>query len=119
MEGSTQAGARYYHGFAYQLQMAIMEFSYWEQDGSRDIYYTLNFTEYKELNVPTANNDKPVDDTTGLKVRPVDLDQKIKEEQANVNKGKALFQKACDIMDVARKPMGITIIGVVSSKAII
>lgn len=88
------------------LQMAIMEFTYWEQDGSRDIYYTLNFTEYKELNVPTANNDKPVDDTTGLKVRPVDLDQKIKEEQANVNKGKALFQKACDVMDVAKKAYG-------------
>lgn len=88
------------------LQMAIMEFSYWEQDGSRDIYYTLNFTEYKELNVPAANNDKPIDDTTGLKVRPVDLDQKIKEEQANVNKGKALFQKACDVMDVAKKAYG-------------
>lgn len=88
------------------MQMAIMEFSYWEQDGSRDIYYTLNFTEYKELNVPAANNDKPIDDATGLKVRPVDLDAKIKEEQANVSKGKALFQKGCDVMDIAKKAYG-------------
>lgn len=88
------------------MMCGIMEFSYWEQDGSRDIYYTLNFTEYKELNVPTANNDKPIDDKTGLKVRPVDLDQKIKEEQSQISKGKALFQKACDVMDVAKKAYG-------------
>ena len=88
------------------MQMGIMEFSYWEQDGSRDIYYTLNFMEYKELNVPAANNDKPIDDATGLKVRPVDLDAKIKEEQANVSKGKALFQKGCDVMDIAKKAYG-------------
>lgn len=88
------------------LVCGIMEFSYWEQDGSRDIYYTLNFTEYKELNVPAADNDKPIDDTTGLKVRPVDLDAKIKEEQSRVSNGKELFQKACDVMDVAKKAYG-------------
>lgn len=88
------------------MMAAIMEFSYWEQDGSRDIYYTLSFTEYKELNVPAANNEKPIEDSTGLKVRPVDLDAKIKEEQQNISKGKALFQKGCDIMDVAKKAYG-------------
>lgn len=88
------------------MQMGIMEFSYHEQDGSRDIYYTLSFTEYKELNIPAANNEKPIEDETGLKVRPVDLDAKIKEEEAELNQHKSFWEKGRDIMDEAKKAYG-------------
>lgn len=47
------------------LMMGLREFTYREQDGTRDIYYKLSFIEYKELNTPSANNDKQTDETTG------------------------------------------------------
>ncbi len=52
------------------LQMAVMDFNYSEKDGSRDVDYTLNLTEYRELNVAQSNNTKIIDDTTGLRNRP-------------------------------------------------
>ena len=51
------------------LMMGIIEFSYKERDGSRDIYYELEFTESKEFNIPAANYKKTVDETSGLKDR--------------------------------------------------
>ena len=50
--------------------MAIMDFNYEERDGTRDIYYKLSFTEYKDLNTPPANNDKKIDILTNLRERP-------------------------------------------------
>lgn len=52
--------------------MAINKFTWKEQDGSRDIYYTLDFVEWKDLNTPPANNEKAVDEKTGLKERPTE-----------------------------------------------
>ena len=52
--------------------MALNKFTYREQDGSRDIYYTMEFVEWKDLNTPMANNDAQVDDKTGLKKRGVE-----------------------------------------------
>ena len=52
--------------------MAINKFTWKEQDGSRDIYYTLDFVEWKDLNTPLANNEKAVDEKTGLKERPTE-----------------------------------------------
>ena len=49
------------------LMMALMDFDYKERDGTRDIYYDLQFTEHKEFNVPPANYTKNIDTTTGLK----------------------------------------------------
>lgn len=88
------------------LMMGIMDFSYWEQDGSRDIYYSISFTEYKQLNVPAANNMSSTDDTTGLQVRPVDLDAQIAKEQASISSGTSLSTKVSDVMDVAKKTYG-------------
>lgn len=55
------------------LMMAIKDFNYHEKDGTRDVYYELSFIEYKNLNTPLANNDKPTDDITGLKERASDV----------------------------------------------
>lgn len=66
------------------LMMGIMEFSYHEKDGTRDIWYEISFTEYKKLNTPTANNDSTVNPDTGLKERPTDSQDDI-EDQINNN----------------------------------
>ena len=52
------------------LVMAIQNFDYKERDGTRDIDYTLNLSEYRDLNVPAANNPRVIDDRTGLRGRP-------------------------------------------------
>ncbi len=79
------------------LMFGIMQFDYWEQDGTRDIYYTLSLTEYKDLNTPMANNDKPVDETTGLKDRPTETTEPTQA---------TLWQKGSDICDAAKKAYG-------------
>jgi len=52
------------------LQMAIQKFGYNEKDGSRDIYYSIDFEEYRDLNVIPANYNRQIDNQTGLKYRP-------------------------------------------------
>lgn len=77
------------------LMMGLREFTYREKDGTRDIYYKLSFIEYKELNTPSANNDKQIDETTGLKQRTDELEN----PESWVN-------KADDILDVSKKVYG-------------
>ena len=75
----------------------IMNFDYREDDGSRDIYFTLKLTEYKDLNTPLANNNKQIDGTTGLKDRP----------SPSINNSAASnMSRAADVVDVARKAYG-------------
>lgn len=50
--------------------MGIMDFSYYEKDGTRDIWFDISFNEYKDLNTPPSNNDKPINPNTGLRERP-------------------------------------------------
>lgn len=64
------------------LMMMIESFTYKEQDGSRDIYYTLKFVEWKDLNTPLANNDKEVEKDTGLKKRPAAAERPSSMERA-------------------------------------
>lgn len=77
------------------LMMGLKEFTYREQDGSRDIYYKVSFIEYKELNTPSANNDKQIDETTGLKQRT--------DEPENPE---SWVDKADDILDASKKVYG-------------
>ena len=77
------------------LMMGLKEFTYREQDGSRDIYYKVSFIEYKELNTPSANNEKQIDETTGLKKR---ADEPEKPE--------SWVDKADDILDASKKVYG-------------
>lgn len=81
------------------LQMAIMEFSYREQDGSRDIYYDLNFTEYRDLNTPQANNNKVIDSLSGLKDRP-SADSTISEITNFIN-------QAQDVLEMSKIAYGV------------
>lgn len=77
------------------LMMGLREFTYREQDGTRDIYYKLSFVEYKELNTPSANNDKQIDETTGLKQRT--------DEPENPE---SWVDKTDDILDASKKVYG-------------
>lgn len=79
------------------LMMAIKSFDYREQDGSRDIYYDLKFIEWRDLNTPPANNEKQVEELTGLKKRPIGTT--IPPRPSSV-------QRARDILDASRKAYG-------------
>lgn len=78
------------------LMVAIKSFDYKEQDGSRDIYFDLDLVEWKDLNTPMANNDKQVDDKTGLKDRPV---------ERTPPRPKAI-QRVQDFLDASKKAYG-------------
>ena len=54
------------------LMMGIEDFNFYEKDSSRDIWYDIVFNEYKDLNTPPSNNDKEVNEATGLKNRPTE-----------------------------------------------
>ena len=73
------------------LLMGIEKFVWREKDGSRDIYFDLDFAEYRDLNVPAANYQKQIDTQTGLKNRPGDISEKL------MNK---LVSKALDVAEI-------------------
>lgn len=75
------------------LKMAIMDFNYREQDGSRDIYYDLTFTEYRDLNTPQANNTKTIDSLSGLKDRP-NADRLDSEISRFINNAQDILEKS-------------------------
>ena len=78
------------------LLVGIMRFAYKEKDGTRDIYYTLELTEYKDLNTPDANNPKKIDEQTGLKGRPANPTEETKNK----------LKKGSDVMDKAKHAYG-------------
>ena len=75
----------------------IMAFEYEEKDGSRDIYYDMTLREYKDLNVPPANNEKQVNKTTGLKERPVENTPPVSTDK---------IKRGRDILEVSKKTYG-------------
>lgn len=79
------------------LMMAIKEFNYREKDGTRDVYYDLSFIEYKDLNTPLANNDKPLNDITGLKERANDI---------NAPDTVTIADRIHDVADASKKVYG-------------
>lgn len=79
------------------LMMAIKSFDYREQDGSRDIYYDLDFIEWKDLNTPLANNEKEVDEKTGLKDRPT---------VRSATKNAQIIKRSRDILEASKRAYG-------------
>ena len=63
--------------FAYTID----SFACVEKDGTGDLYYRLELSEYRFLNVPASHNPAPIKKTTGLRERP-------KQAQKAVNKKK-------------------------------
>lgn len=79
------------------LQMAIMKVNWSEKDGSRDIYYTIDFEEYRDLNVPPSNYQRQIDSQTGLKSRPNDEHDDIQSK---------LVANALDIVEKSKQAYG-------------
>ncbi len=78
------------------MSMAIMNLEYQEKDGTRDIYYSLELTEYIDLTIKNANENKKIQETTGLKDRQSDKPQAT---EAKVYEGN-------DVLDAAKKAYG-------------
>lgn len=78
------------------LLVGIMKLDYKEKDGTRDIYYTLELTEYKDLNTPDANNPKKIDEETGLKGRTANPTDETRSK----------LKKASDVLDKAKHAYG-------------
>ena len=79
------------------LIMSIDTFVYKEKDGTRDVYFDLNLTEYRDFNVPSANFNKQVDTRTGLKMRPGTIPLDLQ---------KKLVGRGLDIADKAKSAYG-------------
>lgn len=80
------------------LMMAIMAFPWKKQENTGDLYYTLSFKAYKDLNTSmSADDTKAVDDITGLKDRPT-----INNKPSTAT----LYNRGSDILDAAKKAYG-------------
>ena len=75
------------------LQMAIMTADFYEKDGSRDIYYNLEFTEYRDFNTRQSNAIQTVDSLSGLRDRP-NADRTLSEVTNFVGKTQDILE-AC------------------------
>lgn len=51
------------------IMVAIDAFDFNEKDGTRDIYYKLELSEYRQINIPPSNFTRQSDQLTGLKDR--------------------------------------------------
>lgn len=79
------------------LQMAIQEFSYREKDGTRDIDYDLDLTEYRDWNTPSANNERVIDSVTGLKGR---------HAEQTASQISQFFKGAADVLEMSKFATG-------------
>ena len=77
--------------------MGLKSFNIKEKDGTKDIYYSMEFIEYKDLNTPMANNDKEINNVTGLKERA-----SIKNTPDTVT----ILDDVNDILDASKKAYG-------------
>lgn len=79
------------------LAVSIDEFPTFKKDNTGDLYFSITFKEYTDLNTPSAYNLKQVDNLTGLKERG---------DTINKPTAAAVTSKAADIVDVAKKAYG-------------
>ncbi len=99
---------------------AIESFETNQTDGTGDIYYTISFVEYKELNIKSEKNKAPIHKLTGLRERPKSTGRVVKpigkvegkktvrtSKKVNVknleNNGKSLYSVATKLYKKAKK----------------
>lgn len=76
---------------------AINSINYSRRDHTGDLYYTLQATEYLDLNTAMAGSTKQIDVVTGLRDRP---------NESTVPSTTTLASKGADILDAAKKAYG-------------
>lgn len=79
------------------LQIAIMKLNFNEKDGTRDIYYNLELSEYRDLNIPPSNYQKTIDSLTGLKSRPDAISSVLQSK---------LVENGLDLLDKSKAAYG-------------
>lgn len=82
------------------LMMSIQSFDIKEKDGSRDIDYSMTLTEFRELNIPAANNERVIDEDTGLRGRPDVEESRYKDDTP------WLLNHSDDIVEVFKRISG-------------
>ncbi|HBG8828762.1 TPA: LysM peptidoglycan-binding domain-containing protein [Clostridioides difficile] len=75
------------------FECIITDFSYKEQDGTRDVYFTLNLKEYKRIQIPkvNTNNDEKL---SSVKDVPLTKGFDTKQKTHKVGKGDSLWSLA-------------------------
>ncbi len=75
------------------FECIITDFSYKEQDGTRDVYFTLNLKEYKRIQIPkvNTNNDEKLSSTKNV---PLTKGFDTKQKTHKVGKGDSLWSLA-------------------------
>ncbi|WP_227836094.1 LysM peptidoglycan-binding domain-containing protein [Clostridioides sp. ES-S-0001-02] len=78
------------------FECIITDFSYKEQDGTRDVYFTLNLKEYKRIQIPKVNSVSKDTDLSSSKVVPITKGFEVKNKQKThkVGKGDSLWSLA-------------------------
>lgn len=75
------------------FECIITDFSYKEQDGTRDVYFTLNLKEYKRIQIPkvNTNNDEKLSSAKNV---PLTKGFDTKQKTHKVGKGDSLWSLA-------------------------
>lgn len=78
------------------FECIITDFSYKEQDGTRDVYFTLNLKEYKRIQIPKVNTTSASTDLSSTKDVPLTKGFEVKNKQKThkVVKGDNLWSLA-------------------------
>ena len=85
-------------GTEINFQVRITDFEYYEQDGTRDVYFTINLKEYRKIKISsTTTNKKKTDNKTRTDTK--ETSSKTKQTTYTVKSGDTLY-------DIAKKYYG-------------
>lgn len=85
-------------GTEINFQVRITDFEYSEQDGTRDVYFTINLKEYREIKISSTTPDKKKTDNKD-RTDTKETDSKPKQKTHTVKTGDTLY-------DIAKKYYG-------------
>ena len=86
------------------MRCLIQQFDIAEQDGTRDLYFTLNLLEYREIQVPKLNNNN--ENKEQNTTRPSDKETSINSNSNNTQQKTYKVVKGDSLWAIARKHYG-------------
>jgi nucleoid-associated protein YgaU len=73
------------------MQCLIQQFDTSEQDGTRDLYFTLNLIEYRPIEIPVIKNDTNTSNASNNTTRPTEQTNNTTQKVHKVVKGDSLW----------------------------
>ena len=73
------------------MQCLIQQFDTGEQDGTRDLYFTLNLIEYRPIEIPVIKNDTNTSNASNNTTRPTEQINNTTQKVHKVVKGDSLW----------------------------